>query len=57
MRLGLDFRIHFIAPLPLAGLSLIFCRMFVLVRLYAEVITHLCRLKIKVKIEGYEFER
>ena len=53
---GHGFEPRILSPLPLGGFSLNFGQMFTSVGQCAEPITHLCRLKVKVTVEGHEFE-
>ena len=54
MGLSLEFRFRSVSPLPLGGFSLNFGQMFTSVGQYAESIA--LRLKVKVTVEGHEFE-
>ena len=54
--LSLEFCVRSISPLPLGGFSLNFGQMFISVGLCAEPITQPCWLKVKVTIEGHQFE-
>ena len=54
--LSLEFGIGSISPLALKGFSLNIGQMFASVRWCAEPITQLCWLKVKVTIEGHQFE-
>ena len=56
MGLSLEFWVHSVSPLPLGGFSLNFGWMFTSVGQCAEPITQPCRLKVKVTVEGHEFE-
>ena len=53
--LSLEFGVGSISPLPLEGFSLNVGQMFASVRWFAEPITELCWLKVKVTIEGHHF--
>ena len=55
-RLSLEFGVSSISLLPLEGFSLNLGQMFASVRWYAEPVTQLCWLKVKVTIEGHQFE-
>ena len=52
-RLNLEFYVRSITHLPLNGFSLNFGQK---VHLGAETMTQLCQLKVKVTVEGHEFE-
>ena len=54
--LSLEFCVCSISPLPLEGFSLNVGQMFASVKWCAEPITQLCWLKVKVTIEGHQFE-
>ena len=54
--LSLEFGFSSISPLPLERFSLDLSQMFASVRWCAEPITQLCWLKVKVTIEGHQFE-
>ena len=54
--LSLEFGVGSISPLPLEGFSLNACQMFASVRWCAELIAQLCWLKVKVTVEGHQFE-
>ena len=51
-----EFHVHSISPEPFERYLLNLNQMFALVRWYAEPITQQCRLKVKVTIEGHQFE-
>ena len=54
--LSLEFGLGFVSPLALEGFSLNMGQMLTSVRWCAEPITQLCWLKVKVTIEGHQFE-
>ena len=54
--LSLEFGVGSISPLPLEGFSLNSSQMFASVRWCAEPITQVCWLKVKVTIEGHQYE-
>ena len=54
--LSLEFCVRSVSPLPLGGFSLNFGQMFTSVGQCALPITQPCLLKVKVTVEGYEFE-
>ena len=56
MGLSLEFRVGSISPIPLEGNCLNFGCMFASVRLCAELITQLCRHKLKVTVQGLSLE-
>ena len=54
--LSLEFHVRSVSPIPVEGFSLNFGQMFTLVRQFAESITHPCRLKVKMTVQGHGFE-
>ena len=54
--LNLEFHVHSISPEPFERYLLNLGQMFTLVRWCAEPITQQCRLKVKVTVEGHQFE-
>ena len=56
MGLNLEICVRSVYPLPLRGFSLNFGQMFISVGQCAEPITQPCGLKVKVAVEGHEFE-
>ena len=56
MGLSLEFRVRSVSPLPLEGFLLNFGQMFTSVGQCAEPIAQPCGLKVKVTVEGHEFE-
>ena len=50
---SLEFRVHSISPEPFEWFSLNFTKMFFSVRPYAESMTGLRRLKVKVTLQGH----
>ena len=56
MGLSLEFRVRSISPIPLEEFSLNFGHMFASMWQCAELITQLCRHKVKVTVQGHRFE-
>ena len=54
--LSLEFCVRSVCSLPLGGFSLNFGQMFTSVGQCAELIPQPCGLKVKVTVEGHEFE-
>ena len=52
MGFTLEFGVRSTPPLPLGGFSLNFSQMFMSLRQYAELMSQLCRYKVKVTVKG-----